>query len=89
MEIYSPAGTLPILPDDLTIPQFIFEFKHGTRPTRGSDVPWLIEDETGRGIGGNEVSLIIRIVFCQLGSDVMVSFPVGSCERAPNHWPMP
>jgi 4-coumarate--CoA ligase len=58
MEIHSPAGPLPLIPDDLTVPQFIFECKHPSRPARRPDIPWLIEDETGRRIGEHEVSVI-------------------------------
>ncbi|CAE6467638.1 unnamed protein product [Rhizoctonia solani] len=41
--------------DDLTIPQFILDSTHPLRPTRDGNSPWLIEDETGRGIGFEEV----------------------------------
>jgi hypothetical protein len=56
MEIESPGGPLPYIPDDLTLPQFIFDYKHTSRPTRSPEIPWLIEDETGRKIGVDEVS---------------------------------
>ncbi|TFK68434.1 phenylacetyl-CoA ligase [Pluteus cervinus] len=55
MEIHSPAGILPTIPDDLTVPQFIFNFAHNTRPLRSQEIPWLIEDETGRKIFETEV----------------------------------
>jgi hypothetical protein len=41
--------------DDLTIPQFFLDSTHPLRPTRDMNSPWLIEDETGRGIGFEEV----------------------------------
>lgn len=56
MEIYSPTGPLPSVPDNLTVPQFIFDYEHASRPARSADSPWLIEDETGRKIGEHEVS---------------------------------
>lgn len=56
MEIYSPAGPLPPVPDNLTVPQFIFDYEHASRPARSAGIPWLIEDETGRKIGEHEVS---------------------------------
>ena len=43
------------IPDDLTLPQFIFGYEHSSRPARNTHTPWLIEDETGRRIGENEV----------------------------------
>lgn len=62
MEIHSPVGPLPAIPDNLTVPQFIFDFEHSTRPTRDGKVPWLIEDETGRKIDGNEVETILTFL---------------------------
>lgn len=41
--------------DDLTIPQFMLDSTHPLRPSRSANSPWLIEDETGRGIGFEEV----------------------------------
>lgn len=56
MEIVSPAGLLPFIPDDLTLPQFIFDYhEHPSRPTRDPSIPWLIEDDTGRNIGEDEL----------------------------------
>jgi len=45
-----------VVPDDLTIPQFFLDFHHPRRPLR-TDAPWLIEDETGRHIGFEEVRI--------------------------------
>lgn len=56
-EVYSPAcSELPFIPDNLTLPQFILDSQHLTRPVRGDGIPWLIEDSTGRKIGFEEVS---------------------------------
>ncbi|KAF8651008.1 hypothetical protein AX16_004966 [Volvariella volvacea WC 439] len=64
MEIHSPSAVLPNIPDDLTVPQFIFDFKHPSRPKRiggkgttyeGVVPPWFIEDETGRKISETEL----------------------------------
>ncbi|GLB45474.1 putative AMP-binding enzyme [Lyophyllum shimeji] len=55
MDIYSPSAPLPSIPDDLTVPQFIFDAVHECRPGRKPGVPWLIEDETGRAIGEEEL----------------------------------
>jgi hypothetical protein len=52
------ADPLPKIPDDLTVVQFILDSSHPTRPVRSSDVPWLIEDHSGRKIGFDEVSLV-------------------------------
>jgi hypothetical protein len=42
-------------PTDLTIAQFILDTTHPLRPIREADSPWFIEDETGRGVGYEEV----------------------------------
>ncbi|QRW10785.1 AMP binding enzyme [Ceratobasidium sp. AG-Ba] len=47
-QIYSP-------PTDLSIAQFILDITHPLRPIRDANSPWFIEDETGRGIGYEEV----------------------------------
>ncbi|KIL59197.1 hypothetical protein M378DRAFT_111242 [Amanita muscaria Koide BX008] len=47
MEFHS-AGPLPVVPDDLTIPQFMFDYKHPNRPERDPNSPWMIENDTGR-----------------------------------------
>jgi hypothetical protein len=55
MDIHAP-GTLPPIPDNLSIPQFFLDSQHSTRPVRNVDAPWLIEDQSGRKIGFEEVS---------------------------------
>ncbi|KDQ63355.1 hypothetical protein JAAARDRAFT_147584 [Jaapia argillacea MUCL 33604] len=55
VEIHAPGGPLPHIPDDLTLPQFILDSHHPTRPIRGEGIPWLIEDRTGRRIGVEEL----------------------------------
>ncbi|KAM6493631.1 hypothetical protein JOM56_009992 [Amanita muscaria] len=55
MEFHSPSGPLPTVPDDLTLPQFIFDGKHPNRPERGPDIPWIIENDTGRRYSGEDI----------------------------------
>jgi len=55
MEFQSLSEPLPHIPDDVTVPQFIFDSEHELRPKRGSKVPWLIDDETGRKLFKSEV----------------------------------
>jgi hypothetical protein len=43
-----------VIPDDLTLSQFFLDSHHPRRPVR-TNAPWLIEDETGRHIGFEEV----------------------------------
>lgn len=42
-------------PTDLTVAQFMLDSSHPLRPIRELDSPWFIEDETGRGVGYEEV----------------------------------
>lgn len=53
-EFRSPVP-LPRIPDNLTIPQFILRTggdasESPSRPVRPSNVPFFIEDKTGRGV---------------------------------------
>ncbi|OCH94572.1 amp dependent CoA ligase [Obba rivulosa] len=55
MEFQGPGGPLPYIPDDLTVVQFILDSHHPTRPVVNGLWPWMIEDATGRKIGGDEI----------------------------------
>ncbi|KAH9480170.1 putative 4-coumarate--CoA ligase 3 [Psilocybe cubensis] len=46
---------LPPIPDNMTIPQFIFESDHECRPQRRAGVPWLIQDDNGKQFGEEEL----------------------------------
>lgn len=56
-EFVSPGDPVPYIPDNLTITQFILDSAHSYRPLRPVNVPWLIEDATGRKIGLEEVTM--------------------------------
>ncbi|KAJ7258711.1 phenylacetyl-CoA ligase [Mycena haematopus] len=47
-EIASPMRTAPYFPDDLTIPQFMFDYQHPIRLPRQPDTPWIIDSVSGR-----------------------------------------
>jgi hypothetical protein len=53
---YVAEGILPVIPDNLTVPQFILDSSHSTRPIRKEVIPWLVDDTTGHRIGFEEVS---------------------------------
>jgi hypothetical protein len=55
-ELVSPAGTLPHIPDDLTLAQFTLDAEHVRKPVRESGSTWIIDDQSGRKIGLGEVS---------------------------------
>lgn len=54
MEIYAQEP-FPYVPDNITVPQFIFDTLHKARPPRRNGMPWLIQDETGQKLGEAEV----------------------------------
>ncbi|TFK30835.1 amp dependent CoA ligase [Coprinopsis marcescibilis] len=53
MSLFYTTQPLPNIPDDLTIPQFMLREISG-RPRRPSNVPYFVEDLTGRRIGYEE-----------------------------------
>lgn len=53
-EFRSPVP-LPHVPDDVSIPQFIFRSGTPGRPVRPSNVPFFIEDGTGRAVTYEQV----------------------------------
>lgn len=56
MEFHSlSAIPFPTVPDDLSIPQFMFNATHPNRPTKDPNVPWIIENDTGRHVFGEEI----------------------------------
>ncbi|KAL0951462.1 hypothetical protein HGRIS_008150 [Hohenbuehelia grisea] len=52
---FSVQIPLPAIPDDLTVPQFLLDSQHPSRPRRPEGVPWLVEDASGRPIGLEEI----------------------------------
>ncbi|KAG9315617.1 phenylacetyl-CoA ligase [Chiua virens] len=54
-ELDSPAGALPHIPDNLTFVQFMLDSQHPSRPIREHGIPWIIEDQTGRAVGYEEI----------------------------------
>jgi hypothetical protein len=54
MATFQVDTPLPHIPDDLTIPQFILR-EIGGRPVRPRDIPFFIEDATGRKVSYEEV----------------------------------
>jgi 4-coumarate--CoA ligase len=40
----------PFIPDHLTVPQFMWDTSVVTKPRRGPEIPYFIEEATGRNI---------------------------------------
>ncbi|KAJ7062336.1 acetyl-CoA synthetase-like protein [Mycena amicta] len=53
-EFSSPMGA-PHIPDDLTIPQFLFDYEHPIRMPRSPETPWIVDSATGRTYGRDEL----------------------------------
>lgn len=57
-EMHGPPLSPSMIPDDLTIAQFMLDRPHPYRSTsRPVEAPWLVDDATGRKIGFEEVSV--------------------------------
>lgn len=55
---FSSTASLPIFPDDITIAQFMLEpHRFPLNPMRLDNVPWLVEDASGKGLHTGEVCL--------------------------------
>ncbi len=54
--IYGDGEPLAHIPDDVTIPQFLFDKHHET--LRSRNPTYFVDDATGRHINGEEVSVI-------------------------------
>ncbi|PPQ73368.1 hypothetical protein CVT24_008585 [Panaeolus cyanescens] len=55
MEFQPLGDPLPHIPDDVTVPQFLFDTPHEVRPKRDVKTPWLIQDETGKMLYEDEL----------------------------------
>ncbi|KAL5494986.1 hypothetical protein ACEPAI_448 [Sanghuangporus weigelae] len=75
----------PTIPDDLTIAQFMLDAQHPIRPVRTENVPWLIEESTGRSVGFEE----LRSRTYGLANAMHMRWGIGEddvvCIFSPNH----
>lgn len=61
-EFTSPlSAALPPIPDNQSIPQFFLDLRSPYQPLRPDNVPWLINDYTGQGVGHYEVSFHFHV----------------------------
>ncbi|EJD03679.1 acetyl-CoA synthetase-like protein [Fomitiporia mediterranea MF3/22] len=85
MPEFRSAVSCPPIPDDLTAAQFILDSNHPNRPIRRGNVPWLIEDSTGRKVEFEE----IRLRTHALANALHLRYGVGEndvvCIFSPNH----
>ncbi|THH06349.1 hypothetical protein EW145_g4156 [Phellinidium pouzarii] len=83
-EFHSDLSCPPI-PDDVSTAQFLLDSHHPTRPLRSGNIPWLIEDKTGRTIGYEE----LRSRTYGLANAMHARWGIGNddvvCIFSPNH----
>jgi 4-coumarate--CoA ligase len=81
------TSLLPIIPDDQTLPQFMFSYQHQSlhRPHRPSHVPSLIEDHTGRRISWDELRERVAALAWAFQSNWNISDNDTVCLFSPNH----
>jgi len=81
----TPEAVLPFIPDNLSVPQFILDTQHPTRPLRKDGIPWLIEDASGREVGFEE----LRRRSYGLANALSARWNIGDkdvvCLFSPNH----
>ncbi|KAI0316386.1 phenylacetyl-CoA ligase [Amylostereum chailletii] len=86
-EIYptGPCFPLDIIPDDLTMPQFLLDTHHAYRPTRPSGAPCLIERESGKGWGLAEIRTRVYGLANALSFKYGIADGDVVCLVSPNH----
>lgn len=59
MTIFQSSTALPAIPDNITIPQFILsELQLSSRPVRPRNVPYFIDNGSGRSYNHHQVGLL-------------------------------
>ncbi|KAI0772847.1 acetyl-CoA synthetase-like protein [Trametes elegans] len=85
--VYGDGGPLAPIPDDLTIPQFLFDSHHSLGGEALHDRPsaWLIDDATGREVSGDQ----LRARIWGLANSMRLRWGIGDgdvvCIYGPNH----
>ncbi|CDO75538.1 hypothetical protein BN946_scf184776.g4 [Trametes cinnabarina] len=79
-ELRGDGGPLPAIPDHLTIPQFLFDSHHPSRPVLKSPQPWLIEELTGRELGSDE----LRARTFGLANSLKIRWNIGEDDVGPS-----
>ncbi|KDQ63365.1 hypothetical protein JAAARDRAFT_147605 [Jaapia argillacea MUCL 33604] len=85
VEIRGVGGPLPRIPDDLTLAQFMLDSHTPIKPVRKEGIPWLIDDETGRRVGFEE----LRMRTFGLANALKLKYNIGEddvvCIYSSNH----
>lgn len=81
------SSLLPSIPDDQTLPQFMFSYKHQTlnRPERPAAVPCIIQDHTGKKVYWEELQQRVKYLAVGLKSRFNLEDEDTVCIFSPNH----
>ncbi|KAI0363875.1 acetyl-CoA synthetase-like protein [Pilatotrama ljubarskyi] len=89
--VYGDGGPLAPVPDDLTVPQFLFDSHHplGAIPQQARPAAWFIDDDTGREVTGDE----LRARVWGVANAMHMRWGMGNddvvCIYSPNHMDYP
>ncbi|KIY53159.1 acetyl-CoA synthetase-like protein [Fistulina hepatica ATCC 64428] len=79
MAVFCPRAehdSLPVIPDDLTISQFVFEYEAPFKPHRDPDAPCFIEAETGRRLYASDVARLTSALANGLRAQWGIDYPI-------------
>lgn len=81
--VYADGGALAPIPDDVTIPQFLFDGHHplGGQALHERPPAWFIEDATGREVTGDQV----RARVWGLANAMSIRWNIGEWTQAQPH----
>ncbi|GBE87735.1 Acyl-CoA ligase easD [Sparassis crispa] len=79
------GGALPPVPDDLTIPQFMLDTHHVTRPVVKIPKPWYVDAATGRSLYASEIRARVHGLANALHSRWHIGEDDVVCLFSPNH----
>ncbi|KAJ3514401.1 hypothetical protein NLJ89_g2402 [Agrocybe chaxingu] len=85
MTLFGPKAPLPPIPDDVSIPQFMLRAADPSRPLRPSNIPFFIEDKTGRAISFEEVHYRTYALANALSIKWNIGINDVVCLFTPNH----
>ncbi|TBU63558.1 amp dependent CoA ligase [Dichomitus squalens] len=84
-EIHADGEPLPVIPDNVTIPQFILDVHHPARPVLTKAQPWCIDELSGREVFSDE----LRARTFGLANALKLRWHIGDndvvCIFGPNH----
>ena len=86
MTVFQNPAPLPYIPDDLTVAQFILREYLPSRPLRPRNVPYFIEDSTGREVNYEEVRINTWLLYGFLNSMKVHRRTVGLANALSIKW---